>query len=667
MDNLHLYNELYKALRMENHFCTDAGELVKSNIETAALNLNPELIRLLLNSELLSRHFFADVDGVKVFDKVKFQRFIMNKWFLPDSYTSFKNKIGLTTDDGRFITDSREVVLSWPFKDCMLEGGQTKEDAKRDEVFWNETLAPDEINRLTEPKAFTAFKRYDKDGEHEVKHLLPNDNLIIKGNNLLALYSLREKYAGRVKLIYIDPPYYFAANKSEDTFSYNSNFKLSTWLTFMKNRLEIARELLSNDGAIFVQISDDGVGELHCLMKSIFNVNGENNFINKITVKTKSPSGFASVNPGVFETAEYILAFAKHKTAWTYNRQYIESNYDTNYKNLILNIDDNHSKWEIVDLYEYVAKEKGFESKTVAKSKLGEDVLNKIVGDFALKNANRVFRLTAIGNDAGAEVVEKREISKTMTGTIFKVERENHYAVYITKGQELAFYSKKVRNIDGKDVPTMLLTNIWHDISYEGIATEGNVTLKGGKKPEKLIRRIIEMSTKENDIVLDFFSGSGTTASVATKLNRRFITADQLDTQIEMSLKRLSSVVRGDQTGISKAVNWQGGGSFVYFELSKANQNFVEQIETATTKEALTTIWQQMQQTGFLSYKIKAKDIDDHAETFEALTLDDQKRFLIECLDKNLLYVPLSDIDNADYNVSEEDKRLTREFYNKGM
>lgn len=667
MNNLHLYNELYKVLREEDHFCTIAGELIKSNIETAALNLNSELIRLLLNNELLSRHFFADVDGVKVFDKVKFQRFIMNKQFLPDSYTSFKNKIGLTTDDGRFVTDSREVVLSWPFKDCMLEGGQTKEDAKRDEVFWNETLAPDEINRLTEPKAFTSFKRYDKDGEHEVEHLLPNDNLIIKGNNLLALYSLREKYAGRVKLIYIDPPYYFAANKSEDTFSYNSNFKLSTWLTFMKNRLEIARELLSNDGAIFVQISDDGVGELHCLLKSVFNVNGENNFINKITVKTKSPSGFASVNPGVFETAEYILAFAKHKTAWTYNRQYIESNYDSNYKSLILNIDDEHTKWEIVDLYEYVAKKNGFESKTKAKNKLGEDVLNKIVGDFALKNANRVFRLTAIGNDAGAEVVEKRELSKTMPGTIFKVERENHYAVYITKGQELAFYSKKVRNIDGKDVPTMLLTNIWHDISYEGIAKEGTVTLKGGKKPEKLIRRIIEMSTKENDIVLDFFSGSGTTASVATKLNRRFITADQLDTQIEMSLKRLFSVVKGDQTGISKAVNWQGGGSFVYCELSKANQNFVEQIEAAVTQEVLDTIWQQMQKTGFLSYKIKAKDIDDNADAFEALKLDDQKRFLIECLDKNLLYVPLSDMDNEDYNVREEDKRLTREFYKKGV
>lgn len=124
----------------------------------------------------------------------------------------FKNKIGLANENGRFVSESREVVLSWPYKDCMLEGGQTKEDAKRNEVFWNETLAPDEVNRLTEPKVFSNFKRYDKEGEHQVDHLSDNDNLIIKGNNLLALHSLKKKYAGQVKLIYIDPPYYFRKN-----------------------------------------------------------------------------------------------------------------------------------------------------------------------------------------------------------------------------------------------------------------------------------------------------------------------------------------------------------------------------------------------------------------------------------------------------------------------
>lgn len=666
MDNQHLYHELYDVLRMEDRYCTDAGELIKSNIQEDALNLAPSLLKLLLANESLTRHFFKDVDGIRVFDKVAFQKIIMNKQFLPDSYTTFKNKIGLTVDDGRFITDSREVVLAWPYKDCMLEGGQTKEEAKRDEVFWNETLAPDEINRLTEPKMFTNFRRYDKEGEHDVEHISPKENLIIKGNNLLALHSLKEKYAGQVKLIYIDPPYYFVANKSEDTFSYNSNFKLSTWLTFMKNRLEVARDLLSNDGAIFVQISDDGVGELHCLLKEVFNRNGENNFINKITIKTKSPSGFASVTPGVFETAEYILAFAKKKSNWTYNRQYVESTYDPNYKWYITNINDDFRSWNIVDVFEYVAKEHGYSNRKEIEQKIGKDTFLNLVSDFVLIHKDSVFQSTAIGNDAGSDVIEIRELSKRNRETVYSVSRKDYYTVYAYNGREIAFYNKKIRNIDGKDVPTMLLSNIWNDISYEGIAKEGSVTLKGGKKPERLIRRIIEMASNPNDIVLDFFAGSGTTASVALKLNRQFITVDQLDSQIDMSMKRLLSVVNGDSTGISKAVNWQGGGSFVYCELSKANQSFIDEIEEAKTSEELARIWKRMQETGFLSYQIKAKDIDVNADDFKALSMDDQKRFLMESLDKNLLYIPFSEIDNEDYNISDEDKRLTREFYKKG-
>lgn len=558
MDNLHLYNELYKVLRMEDRFCTDAGELIKSNIETAALNLNPELIRLILNNELLSRHFFADVDGVKVFDKVKFQRFIMNKQFLPDSYTSFKNKIGLTTDDGRFITDSREVVLSWPFKDCMLEGGQTKEDAKRDEVFWNETLAPDEINRLTEPKVFTAFKRYDKDGEHNVEHLLPNDNLIIKGNNLLALYSLREKYAGRVKLIYIDPPY----NTGSDDFGYNDNFNRSAWLTFMKNRLGVAKELLSNDGAIYMQLDYHQVHYAKVLMDSVF---GEDNFQREIIWRIGWLSGYKTADKNWIRNHDTILFYSKNNTGLNFIKNYIP-------------------KEEFRDI-----------AKSEAERYPIEDVWN------------------------GNEYDDLNSIA--------------------------------IVSFSGETVSKML-------------NPEDEVK---GQKSEKLIERIMKAHLKKGDIVLDFFGGSGTTGAVAHKMGIHYIMCEQLDKHVNIMIRRLQKVIEGEQSGVSKKNKWQGGGSFVYCELSKANQNFVEQIEVATTKEALATIWQQMQNTGFLSYKVKAKDIDDNAEAFEALSLDDQKRFLIECLDKNLLYVPLSDIDNADYNVSDEDKRLTREFYKKGV
>ena len=558
MDNLHLYNELYKVLRKEDCFCTDAGELIKSNIETAALNLNPKLIRLLLHNELLSRHFFAEVDGVKVFDKVKFQRFIMNKQFLPDSYTSFKNKIGLTTDDGRFITDSREVVLSWPFKDCMLEGGQTKEDAKRDEVFWNETLAPDEINRLTEPKAFTAFKRYDKDGEHEVEQLLPNDNLIIKGNNLLALYSLREKYAGRVKLIYIDPPY----NTGNDEFSYNDRFTRSSWLTFMKNRLLVAKDLLSTDGAIYLQLDYHQIHYAKVLMDEVF---GEDNFQREIIWRIGWLSGYKTADKNWIRNHDTILFYSKNNQALSFIKHYIPKE----------------------------------EFKEIATSS-----------------------------------AERYPIEDVWNGNEY--DDLNSIAIVSFSGETVS----KMLNPDDE---------------------------VKGQKSEKLIERIIRAHMKKGDIILDFFGGTGTTGAVAHKMGYQYILCEQLDRHVDIECRRLSKVIQGEQSGVSKSNKWQGGGSFVYCELSKANQNFVEQIEAVTTKDALATIWQQMQQTGFLSYKIKAKDIDDNAEVFEALSLDGQKRFLIECLDKNLLYVPLSDIDNADYNVSEEDKRLTREFYKKGV
>lgn len=203
MSNLTLFQELEELLRPHSQYTSEDGVMLKNSIVEAALQLRPDLLKLILTNEKLKANFFTEVESMLIFDKVRFQKFVMNKRFLPDSYTSFKNKIGLTTDEGDFLAESREVVLSWPYKDCVLEGGQTKEDAKRNEVFWNEILAPDEINRLTEPKVLTNFKKFDADGEHNLESISKADNLIIKGNNLLALHSLKKTYAGQVKLIYI--------------------------------------------------------------------------------------------------------------------------------------------------------------------------------------------------------------------------------------------------------------------------------------------------------------------------------------------------------------------------------------------------------------------------------------------------------------------------------
>lgn len=657
------YNSVLNVLKQDDRFFSENGELLRNAVYEAAMKMDSSLIKILYAAEITRAKFFTDIEGIAVFDKVGFGWVINNRDFLPDSYTRYKNKIGLVNAKGDYISTSDDVELVFPYKDCVLEGGQTKEDQKRSEIFYNETLAPDEVDRLLYPKVFANAERYGQDGVQNCTNFNEDDNLIIKGNNLLALSSLLECYEGKIKCIYIDPPYYFNTNKDEDTFEYNSNFKLSTWLCFMKNRLEIAKKLLSKDGAIFVQISDDGVAELHRLLKDVFCSNGENNFINKITVKTKSPSGFASVNPGVFETAEYILAFAKNKKYWTYNAQYVKSEYDSNYKWYITNKGEDFSKWQIIDVFDFVAKKQGYDSKKDAISSLGKVVFDNIVADFALNNADNIFRSTAIGNNAGQDIVRLREISKEQRNKIFSIKRDNHYDVYIYNGSEMAFYSKKVREIDGELTPSMQLSNIWTDTPYEGIAKEGDVTLKGGKKPEKLIRRIIEMSTNKNDIVLDYHLGSGTTCAVAHKLGRKYIGIEQLDGQVEKILHRLTGVIEGDNSGISKSVNWQGGGSFVYCELKKLNQKYIDDIEKADEDEMLISILKNIIKTGYISCKVNPSDIDAEADDFKDLSIDEKKRLLMELIDKNQLYVNQCDIDDETFEVSEEDKAFTKSFY----
>ncbi len=252
------------------------GKLLKNKVIELALKMDTGLIKHLLKSKTIKKHFFTEIDGILVFDKIKFQKFVSNKEFLPDSYTAFKNKIGLVNENGEYLSETKDVVLAWPYKDCILEGGQTKEDQERDEIFWNETLAPAEIDRLLAPKVFMNFKKYDKDGEYSLKGKeeidFAQENLIIKGNNLLAINSLEKRFAGKIKLIYIDPPF----NTGNDTFNYNDCFNHSSWLTFIKNRLEIAKKLLKPDGVFFIHIDDKEAYYLKVLCDSIF---GRNNFL----------------------------------------------------------------------------------------------------------------------------------------------------------------------------------------------------------------------------------------------------------------------------------------------------------------------------------------------------------------------------------------------------
>jgi adenine-specific DNA-methyltransferase len=652
-----LLKELENLLQQDQSFISD-GAILKNAVIEAALNMEPHLLELLMQSDTIKAHFFTEVAGALVFDKVKFQDFVSNKAFLPDSYTAFKKRIGLTDGRGGYLSQSSDEVLAWPYKDCVLEGGMTKEDRGRNEIFWNTTLAPDDITRLFEPKVLTGWERWDSEAVAEgkaksVEDVSNDDNLLIKGNNLLALHSLKARYAGKVKLIYIDPPF----NTESDSFKYNDRFNRSSWLTFMKNRLKIANEMLHQTGTMMIHIDEKEMAHLRVLCDELL---GRKNFLNIFCIKTSDPSGHKTVNPSPYSQTEYILLYAKHKPSYKYETHFVPANYDSGYNKLILNPDAPFSEWEIIGLNEHVAKENGYKNTRQANQKLGRHVFESLVANYAFEHRNAVFQATAIANDAAKTIVAVRNKSKADPLKVFRAESDNG-EVFVINGRQIYLYANKIKKIDGELTPAKPLTNLWTDIAYNGISKEGGVTLKNGKKPEKLLRRAIEISTKKGDLVVDFFAGSGTTGAVAHKLGRQWICVEQLDYINSLTKKRFLNVIEGDESGISKVVNWQGGGSFVYAELASSNSVFADRIEAAPGIAALQTIKTDIQSTGYLRHDVdlSAFDTDD----FALLPLEDAKRVLMDCLDANHLYVNLGSLGDADFDISDEDARATRSFY----
>ena len=297
--NKNIFEIVVEVLKTNSKYISDDGKLLKAIVYSDVMTMDKELLSLLLSNAKIKERFFKDVNGILIFDKQGFAWFIESKEFLPDSYTKYTNKIGLT-NGGDFISKSNDVVLDFPYKDCVLEGGQDKEDQKRKEIFYNETIASDEIRKMLAPKVFTNAKRYTKDGIEENITFDENDNLIIKGNNLIALSSLLKRYEGKVKCIYIDPPY----NTRSDSFNYNDSFNHSSWLTFMKNRLEIAKRLLKEDGVIFVQCDDKEQPYLQVMTNEIFGrENRVNTIIWKKLLSAKKQSSYLS------NVTEYILVY----------------------------------------------------------------------------------------------------------------------------------------------------------------------------------------------------------------------------------------------------------------------------------------------------------------------------------------------------------------------
>jgi len=340
----------------------------------------------------------------------------------------------------------------------------------------------------------------------------------------------------------------------------------------MKERLEILKKLLCDDGVIFVHIDNNQIGNLKVLMDEIF---FERNFVQMISEKRSSPAGFKTINPGPLTVTDYILMYASEKKLLIkqWKNQYIPVDYDENYDLVLLNPKAPPKQWKFKKIHDIIYKKWGFRAWRDAKEKWGADwksVRHSICGTYALENYERVVSVRD-PHKPSAEIKEFLEKSKNKKNKVFVMERKKHDDIYFFNGGALSFYKNKIKEIDGKLVPTEILTDLWTDINYAGIAEEGGVKFKNNKKPEMLLKRIIEMGSKPGDLVLDSFLGGGTTAAVAHKMGRRWIGIELKDYAKTECLPRLQRVVEGkDDTGISKKISWKGGGGFRYLELGES-------------------------------------------------------------------------------------------------
>lgn len=638
-----LYETLEQQLKKEPNFLTDKGELKKWVVINKAQNLDQKLIELLLTNTELKDKFFIKVKDVFVFNQNLFVQFLEQKNYMNDSYTQYKNKVGLTID-GKYLKQSNEVALVWPFKDCILEGGQTREEDKREEIFFNEILAQDEITQLLEPKVFTNGKRISAEGDKPFDQFNRNingiitDNLIIKGNNLLALHSLKEEFTGKVQLIYIDPPYNTGGDAN--IFTYNNTFNHSTWLTFMHNRLIIAKELLKKEGFIAIAIDHYELGYLITLADEIF---GQENRIGIVTV-INNPMGrnqakyFSTIN-------DFMLIYAKDVENATFNNVVLNDDFLKTF-----NLEDEKGKYK---LNKFIRIGGGDPNLRKNKPSFWYPVyVNPSSGEITLEKKENYIEIYPITN-TGQERTWK--LSKNSTEKIL----EELVAIKNEKGKIEIF--EKYRVDKGQKVPT-----VWSDKKYNanhnGIRLlEAIIGRKNFSFPKSLYTIIdtIKLMSGPNDIVLDFHAGSGTTGHAVINLNnedqinRQFILVEQLNEHIEICIERNKKVIQQLKTN----------DSFVYFELKKYNQTFIEQIADAKDNETLMLIWEDMKAKSFLNYNVNIKKQQEHIEVFNTLSLKEQKQHLCELLDKNQIYVNYSSLNDKDFTCTNEEKAITQNFY----
>nr|WP_233751827.1 site-specific DNA-methyltransferase [Mycoplasmopsis agalactiae] len=588
----------------------------------------------------------------------------------------------------------------------LFRGGATKDIQKRQEIFFNELIASDEVRQMLSPKVLGSAKKYTKNGIEEINQFDENDNLIIKGNNLIALASLLKRYEGKVKCIYIDPPY----NTGNDSFNYNDKFNHSSWLVFMKNRLELAKRLLRDDGVIFVQCDDNEQAYLKVLMDEIFENNNHYGTLIQLKKNTQNDSKTVQRNH------EYIHVYTK-------NTQSLLLKYENKVSKKVFKQQDGRVF--------YLGRDTGASSgddKLLERKKLGytiyylEDEKNNLVDhikkinsfhndeylefriisndntfkhaialmDYDVENVKNDSIMDEIYNnntqllDLGYKIIRppirdgnklgrwtwsidnfktlwnNDEVIIRNNKNIIKKEFVNNDDVYKV-GNELFFIKKNT-------LPAQSILK--EDSIVDAPNSQGTSHLNAlfnekkfsNPKSEFLIHRLLAYSTNQNDIVMDFFLGSGTTAAVAHKMNRRYIGIEQMYYIQDITIERLKKVIDGEQGGISKLVNWQGGGSFVYCELLENSQKLINEVQEADESN-ITQIKSKIFSDDRIIPYITISELQQVDDEFDVLNIDDKKQILIKLIDKNRLYINFSDMYDEASSVSETDKSFTNSFY----
>ncbi len=648
-------NDIYGLLQEEllkNSIFSSNGEVLKNKVIAYGLNMKKELLELLLQNLNLKKAFFTETNGVLVFDKLKFQRILTSKEFLPSSYTIYKNKIGLQSND-KYLSVSQDISLVWPYKDCVLEGMQTNENEKRSEVFYNQILASDQIDKLLEPKILCNFNIYNKKGVKQLSEEgntnFNERNFVIKGNNLLTLSCLLERYEGMIKMVYCDPPY----NTGSDSFKYNDSFNHSSWLTFMKNRLEVIKKLMRKDGCLFIQCDDNEQAYLKVLCDEVM---GRENFI--CTIPWKGRSGRQAAEH-LADIHEFILLYARHKKSFV--------------AGAIIKDNEKFTKYDAVAKRNYntqLLRKWGNAARRIDREKMYYPLFEK----------DGVVTITEDDNPPSSEYRTILPIlpdgtdgrwrwgKSTMQKNLDRIE-----IVFNDDGSYVAYekiYEPLENEVRTKKFATWIETDedIW--LSQKGSTAEGTKELKSlfdgtsvfaYPKPISLIDHLMKIgNVQDGDIILDPFAGSGTTGQSVLFANldgakRKFILCEQMDYAQDITAERLYRSLK----------SLDSDDSFIYMELKVAAQKYIDTISNATTSEQLLEILHEIKKSMYLNYTASIKKIDDSIDEFLKLSFKEQQEFLLELIDKNLLYVNYSDSDDSYYNVSSLDKQLTTEFYQK--